>query len=66
MTYVLMFYLWTASIHAGGTVTMHDFDNHDACEHAARVAEDKFAGLASKAYWSCVPKGDVAPGAPLR
>lgn len=56
MTYILMFYLWTASTSAGGYVTMQEFSTEQACEIAGNLAADKFGGFVSKPIWICVPK----------
>lgn len=56
MSYVLFFYLWTASAHAGASVTMTEFSSEARCEAAGEAASKKFGGLASNPYWLCMPK----------
>lgn len=54
--FVLMFYLWTATVNAGGHVSMAEFSSRERCEAAGAAAAAKFGGTASKPYWLCVPK----------
>jgi hypothetical protein len=54
--FILMFYLWTPSVHAGAAVTFAEFSSQEKCEAAGKAAEAKFSGLMSQALWLCVPK----------
>lgn len=56
MAYVLIFYAWTFSSHAGGGVGMAEFSSLERCETAAALAKKEFDGVYSKMYHVCAQK----------
>ena len=58
MTWVLILVVYVNGI--GGTVTMHDFDSHNACKVAIE-ATHKMLGETTLIGVTCVPKGDIHP-----
>lgn len=55
--FILMFYLWTPSAHAGAAVTTAEFETQAACEIAGKAASEKFGGWLSQPSYLCIPKG---------
>lgn len=56
MSYVLIMYAWTFSVHAGGGLAMATFGTKVACETAASNAKKEFDGVYSRMYHVCVPQ----------
>jgi hypothetical protein len=56
MTYVLILYAWTISVHAGSGITTAEFTTQEKCNTAAAKAKAEFDGIYSKLYWVCVEK----------
>jgi hypothetical protein len=56
MTFVLIIYAWTISMHAGSGIATAEFSSEEKCQAAAKASAGEFNGFYSKMYWVCVQK----------
>lgn len=53
-TVILMLYLATWNAAGGMTVATQEFATADACQEAAKVAIQRFGGIYTRVFWTCV------------
>lgn len=54
--FVLFIYLASWSTNGGMTVTSQEFLGEDACRSASSIIIQRFAGVYTRVFWTCVGK----------